>query len=265
MSDIQLFNADCLEKMKDIPDNSIDLILTDPPYGTTSSKWDKEIPFSLMWNEIKRIIKSKSAIVLFGAEPFTSKLILSNIEMFKYNWYWNKSCNAGFVNAKLKPMNTIETISIFSKGTTANNKNNEETNMHYFPQGLIKCNKVRTMGNKAKQDNTYARPSNIGNYFKQEWTNYPRNYLEFQREGKCVHPCQKPITILEYLIKTYTLENETVLDFTMGSGSTGVAAVNLNRKFIGIELNTEYFEIAKKRIADAENQKKTMLDFGEVV
>lgn len=244
----ELYNANCLEQMEYINDESVDLILCDLPYGMTSSKWDKPLPFNLLWSNYERIIKPKGAIVLFGAEPFTSQLILSNIDLYKYTWYWNKNSTSGFVNAKLKPMNTIETISVFSKGKTSNGNVN---NMNYYPQGLKPCNKVRTMGNKKKADNTYARPSNMGNFIKQDWTNYPKNYIEFNRVGKCVHPCQKPTDLLEYLIKTYTKEGDVVLDNCMGSGSTGVACVNTKRNFIGIELDKKYFDVAKQRMEES--------------
>lgn len=250
---MKLWHGDCLELMKDIPDKSIDLVLTDPPYGTTVCKWDSVIPFDKMWEQLERIIKDNGAIVLFGSEPFSSKLICSNLEMFKYNWYWNKNSTSGFVNAKLKPMNTIEIISVFSKGKTSNGNKN---NIPYFPQGLKPFNKIVTRGNKKDKENTYYRPSTSANSNFQEWTNYPRNYLEFGYQKKAIHPTQKPVALLEYLIKTYTKENETVLDFTMGSGSTGVACININRDFIGIELDDKYFDIAKKRIENGSVQEE---------
>lgn len=249
MSQTVLLKGDCLELMKDIPDKSIDMILCDPPYGTTACKWDQIIPFELMWSELKRIRKDNSAICLFGSEPFSSHLRLSNIKEFKYDWIWNKKATAGFVNAKLKPMSTIEIVSVFSNGKTSNGNKN---NMRYFPQGLVAYNKKAMNGNKNKSQNdmNVARPSwksNSGGYI-QEWTNYPRNYIEYARPYRAAHPTQKPVPLLEYLIKTYTLEGQIVLDFTMGSGSTGVACKNTNRDFIGIELDDKYFEIAQKRI-----------------
>jgi site-specific DNA-methyltransferase (adenine-specific) len=252
MIKINLRKGDCIDLMKDIPDKSIDMVLTDPPYGTTACKWDVIIPFEPMWNELKRIVKNeRSAILLFGAEPFSSSLRMSNIKEFKYDWYWNKFSFSGFVNAKLKPMNTIEIISVFSSGKTSNGNKN---NMPYFPQGLIPYGKITRSGQKLGKENSYARknstPSNTTGYF-QEFTNYPKNYLEFPYQKKAVHPTQKPIALLEYLINTYTLKGETVLDFTMGSGSTGVACKNLDRNFIGIEKDEKYFEIAKSRIENA--------------
>ena len=150
----KLYNGDCLEVMKDIPDKSVDMILCDLPYGTTACKWDVIIPFDKLWEQYNRVIKDNGAIVLFGGEPFTSKLICSNIEMFKYNWYWNKNSSSGFVNAKLKPMNTIETISVFSKGKTSNGNKN---NMPYYPQGLIPFNKITKRGNKPGKDKLFLQ------------------------------------------------------------------------------------------------------------
>lgn len=242
---MQLYNGDCLEIMKDIPDKSIDMILCDLPYGTTACKWDVVLPFNKLWEQYNRIIKDNGAIVLFGSEPFTSNLIMSNLEMFKYNWYWNKNSASGFVNAKLKPMNTMEIISVFSKGKTSNGNKN---NMVYYPQGLIPFNKITKRGNKPGKENSFYRPSTKDNCNFQEWTNYPKNYLEFNYQKNAVHPTQKPVDLCEYLIKTYTKENELVLDNCMGSGTSGVAAVNTNRDFIGIEKELKYFEIAKERI-----------------
>jgi site-specific DNA-methyltransferase (adenine-specific) len=245
---IKLLHGDCLELMKDIPDKSIDMILCDLPYGTTACKWDVVIPFEPLWKEYKRIIKDRGAIVLTAGQPFTSYLITSNIDMFKYCWTWNKNSSSGFVNAKNKPMNTIEDIVIFSKGTCANKS---DRRMNYFPQGLIIYGKKTKRGNKQSKENSYWRPSTSSNSNFQEFTSYPKNYLEFHYQSRSIHPTQKPVALLEYLIKTYTLENETVLDNCMGSGSTGVACVNTNRNFIGIEKDDKYFEISQNRINEA--------------
>lgn len=243
-----LLHGDCLELMKEIRDDSVDMILCDLPYGTTSCKWDSVIPFDLLWEQYKRIIKGNGAIVLFGSEPFSSALRTSNLEMFKYDWVWVKNNAVGFVNAKLKPMNKHEIISVFSKGKTANRNTN---NMPYFPQGLIPYGKESRSGNKKGKDNTYWRPSlkssNEGGYI-QQYTNYPTTVLHFDKVNKAVHPCQKPVSLLEYLVKTYTSEGDTVLDNCMGSGSTGVACKNTGRHFIGIEFDENYFNIAKERI-----------------
>lgn len=243
----KIYNMDCLDGMKLIENKSIDMILCDLPYGTTACKWDTIIPFEPLWEQYERIIKDKGAIVLFGIEPFTSSLIQSNLKLFKYNWYWNKNSTSGFINAKNKPMNTMEVISIFSKGKTANKNLN---NMIYNPQGLLPYNKITRNGNKKDKDNTFYRPSTSENKWFQEFTNYPKNYLEFSyvRGKQAVHPTQKPIELCEYLIKTYTNEGETVLDNCIGSGTTAIACINTNRNYIGFELDKQYFDVANERI-----------------
>lgn len=246
-----LIHGDCLELMGSIPDGSIDMILCDMPYGKTQSKWDVPLPLDRLWLAYKRLIKDNGAIVLFGAEPFSSRLRMSNPSMYKYDWIWIKNNAVGFVNAKLKPMNKHEIISVFSKGKTSNGNNN---NMCYYPQGLLPYNKETRSGNKKGKDNTYWRPSlkssNAGGYI-QQYTNYPTTILQFDKVQKAVHPTQKPVALLEYLINTYTNEDEMVLDNCMGSGSTGVACVNTGRNFIGIEIDDNYFNIAKERIINA--------------
>lgn len=254
---IDLRQGDCLELMKDIPDGSVDMILCDLPYGTTACKWDNVIPFEPLWEQYKRVIKKNGAVVLFGSEPFSSKLRISNLEWFKYDWVWIKNNAVGFVNAKLKPMNRHEVISVFSSGKTSNGNKN---NMPYHPQGLIKYGKHVVSGNKKDKDNTYWRPSlksSNGMEYVQEYTNYPTTVLNFDKVQKTVHPTQKPVLLLEYLISTYTSEGETVLDNCMGSGSTGVACVNTGRNFIGIELDEQYFKTAKSRIEFAIAEKET--------
>lgn len=249
MSELTLWQGDCLELMKNIPDKSVDMILCDLPYGTTACKWDNVLSFDLLWNEYERIIKDRRAIVLFGREPFASRLRLSNLEMYKYDWIWEKNCSGDVLNAKLKPMNIHETISVFSNGKTANKHKN---NMLYNPQGLILYNKITKSGNKKGKDGTHWRPSTDNKPYVQQYTNYPTTVLKFDKPYKAIHPTQKPVPLLEYLIKTYTNEGETVLDNCMGSGSTGVACVNTNRDFIGIELDENYFQIAKNRIEETQ-------------
>ena len=248
MKKFELWQGDCLELMKNIPDGSVDLVLTDPPYGTTACKWDSVIPFEPMWEQLNRIIKQNGAICLFGSEPFSSALRMSNIKKFKYDWIWKKDQAAGFVNANNSPLKVHEIVSVFSSGTIANRS---ARRMTYFPQGLIEINKKRKVD---KKDGTFlgARPNQDGKPYTQRYKNFPQTIISFARD-RGFHPTQKPIALLEYLIKTYTNEGETVLDFTMGSGSTGVACVNTNRHFIGIELDEGYFEIAKKRIEEAVN------------
>lgn len=243
---MELVFGDCLDAMKDIPENSIDMVLTDPPYGTTACKWDTVIPFKPMWEQLKRITKDNGAICLFGSEPFSSHLRLSNLKMFKYDWVMQKSQKNGHVNAKLKPLLDHEILSVFSKGKTSNGNKN---NMVYYPQGLVEINKTVDGRRKKQHENSMGRKAM--KVYTQKYTNYPTQikFMQCVHPHKKVHPTQKPVALLEYLIKTYTLENETVLDFTMGSGSTGVACKNLNRNFIGIEKEKKYFEIAKERIS----------------
>ena len=248
----RLIQGDCLEVMDKLIKEGIkiDCILTDVPYGTTACKWDNIIPFEPMWERINKLIKPNGAVCLFGSEPFSSALRMSNIKNYKYDWYWNKSKALGFAHCKNKPMNKVETISVFSLSKVKHK--GQPNRMEYNPQGLLPYDKL-VKGNKACEGDTnghkYARPSH--KEYIQEFTNYPVNILKFNNEGNTVHPTQKPILLMEYLIKTYTNENEIVLDFTMGSGSTGVACMNTNRKFIGIELDKNYFEIASKRIEEA--------------
>ena len=232
---INLMQGDCLELMKTIPDGSVDLILTDPPYGTTACKWDTVIPFDLMWEQLNRIIKPNGAIVLFGSEPFSSMLRMSNIKQYKYDWIWEKEQGVNFQLCKKQPLKIHETISVFSLKSH-----------NYFPQGLIACDIRKS--NKGKGGNLgHLSSEEKRKEYKQEWSNYPKTIQRFNRE-RGLHPTQKPVALLEYLIRTYTQEGETILDFTMGSGSTGVACKNTNRSFIGIELDETYFEIASERI-----------------
>ena len=231
-----LKQGDCLELMKDIDDKSIDMILCDLPYGMTNCKWDSVIPFTPLWEQYKRVVKDNAAIVLFSIQPFTTKLIQSNLKHYRYNWYWKKNNATGGQFAKVQPMRCIEDICVFYKHKPT-----------YNPQGLIKLNEPKI--HKAKQSNIYQFRSNNST---QEYTNYPKHLLEFKNEVSSnrnrLHPTQKPVKLLEYLIRTYTNENETVLDNCMGSGSTGVACVNTNRKFIGYEVDSDYFNIAQNRI-----------------
>ena len=232
---MNLMLGDCLERMKEIPDGSVDLILADPPYGTTACKWDSVIDFDLMWLQLKRIIKPNGAIVLFGSEPFSSMLRCSNLKMFKYDWVWEKEQGVNFQLCKKQPLKIHETISVFSVETH-----------NYFPQGLIACDIKKS--NKGKGGNLgHLSSEDKRKEYKQEWSNYPKTIQRFNRE-RGLHPTQKPVALMEYLIKTYTQEGETVLDFVMGSGTSGIAAKNTGRKFIGIEKDAGYFEIAKQRL-----------------
>lgn len=245
---MNLLHGDCLELMKSIPDKSIDLVLTDPPYGTTACKWDTVIPFEPMWKELKRIRKDNAAIVLFGSEPFSSHLRMSNIKEFKYDWIWEKSKPNGWQHAANQPMKSHEIVSVFSSSPMGHISLLKEKRMKYFPQGVKEVGLIKIK--ESKHGRTMgARPNQVGKEVISK-TGYPNSILKYPNVvgSSSIHPTQKPVALLEYLIKTYTLEGETVLDFTMGSGSTGVAAKNLNRKFIGIEQDEKYFEIAKNRI-----------------
>ena len=242
MVNIELKQGDCLELMKDILDGSVDLVLTDPPYGTTACKWDSVIPFEPMWEQLNRIIKPNGAICLFGNEPFTSCLICSNINGFKYRWDWNKKIPSGMGYAKYRPMQQTEDICVFSKG-------GEKTK--YNPQFTKREKPIKSGGNsiQARVYNNFKCMEDGKEYKKTYDYKNPVTLIEFDKVRKgALHPTQKPVPLLEYLIRTYTNEGETVLDFTMGSGSTGVACVNTNRNFIGIELDENYFKIAKERI-----------------
>lgn len=239
MMTIQLFNGDCLKVMdKLIADGiKVDAVITDPPYGTTACKWDNIISFSRMWDCLNKLIKDNGAIVLFGREPFTSKMICSNLKGFKYRWDWNKKIPSGMSYAKYRPMQQTEDISVFTK-------NGEKT--MYNPQ-MVKREKAIKSGGMSKSDSAFTKSYKpIKKTY--EYKN-PTTLIEFDKVRRgSVHPTQKPVELLEYLIKTYTNVGDTVLDFTMGSGTTGVACKNLNRNFIGIELDKKYFDIAEKRI-----------------
>ena len=237
LNGLNLWFGDCLERMKEIPDCSVDMILTDPPYGTTACKWDSVIPFETMWAELKRIIKPNGAIVLFGSEPFSSALRMSNIKKYKYDWVWDKKLPSGMQIAKYRPMQRHENIMVFCENGTPN----------YYP---IKTPQKERTGRIYSKSETSPIKYDDGKLKTYKEKN-PQSIIEFyKRDGKSLHPTQKPVALLEYLIKTYTNEGETVLDFTMGSGSTIVAALNTNRKAIGIELNESYFNIAKERIGN---------------
>lgn len=254
MNKIQLFNSDCLVEMKKIHDKSIDCIICDPPYGTTCLRWDNIIDFNALWMEYKRIIKNNGVIVVFGMQPFTSMLIASNVSMYRYSWIWKKDSATGHLNANYKPMQITEDINVFSFGTIGSLSKNP---IIYFPQGVTEINleKRNNPNSTWRKNKGYNGKNNVLNSskaFVQKYTGYPNNILEFSREKKAVHPTQKPVALLEYLVKTYTNEGDLVLDNCMGSGSTGVACVNTMRNFIGIERDIGYFEIAKERIEEAE-------------
>lgn len=240
--------GDCLEKMQSIPDKSIDMILCDLPYGTTTCSWDKIIPFDKLWENYKRIIKDNRAIVLFGQEPFSSLLRCSNLDWFKYDWYWRKSRPSGFTNAKLKPLKDIETISVFSNGKTANGSKN---NMLYNPQGLQECEILWKRPNLSYGIDKGVNPTRKNHKLERvrDKQNYPRQILDFSLHNHgLIHPTQKPVDLLEYLIKTYTNEGMVVLDNCAGSGSTSIACEKSNRYWFCIENNEEYTQKSIERI-----------------
>ena len=248
---IELLHGDCLELMKNIKDKSIDMILCDLPYGKTSCKWDNVIPFEPLWEQYNRIIKDNGAIVLFAQQPFTTLLISSNINEFRHNIVWHKDKCANFLHAKNQPRKTTEDIIVFSKegsGFVHNSKNK----CTYNPQMVSRKPRKRMKETERSENIIDIRGESCT--FKQGEDfipdkSYPENIVYFKTEHKNrLHPTQKPVDLLEYLIKTYTNENEIVLDNCMGSGSTGVACINIDRNFIGIEKEEKYFEIAKDRI-----------------
>lgn len=245
---VELFKGDCLEIMKDIPDKSIDMILCDLPYGTTACKWDTIIPFEPLREQYNRIIKDNRVICLFSSQPFTTKLISSNLDMFKYCWYWKKSSPNGWQHAKNKPMTVIEEICVFSKAPMGHVSQLGDRRMIYNPQGIKSAGKKKIAAGKHGRI-LGARPNQVGREYE-AFTGFPRNVLEYPNiTGKqAIHPTQKPVELLEYLIKTYSNENDLVLDNCMGSGSTGEACIKTNRKFIGIEQDDKYFDIACTRI-----------------
>ena len=230
-----LYKGDCLEIIKDIPNGSVDMILCDLPYGTTRNKWDSIIPLDKLWEQYNRIIKENGAIVLFAQTPFDKVLGCSNINNLKYEWIWEKPQGTGHLNAKKMPLKSHENILVFYKNLPTYNPQMEGDEVR----------KVKRSGNKSKT-------TNYGDFIEiaesEYQGRYPKSVLKFKKDKEHLHPTQKPVELLEYLIKTYTDECETVLDNTMGSGSTGVACLNTNRNFIGIELDDTYFEIAKQRI-----------------
>lgn len=240
---ISLYNEDCLEVMKDIESGSIDLVLTDPPYGATQNKWDSAIDLQLMWKELSRIVKPKGAIVFTASQPFTSVLICSNLDDFKCEWIWKKNAGSNFGSVKYQPMKEHESVLVFAKKTPT-----------YNPQMQERSEAGKKAIKRPIRSNTKAS-SNYGEFGEtvavlRDELRFPSSVQNFNRE-RGLHPTQKPVALMEYLVKTYSNELDTVLDFTMGSGTTGVACKNLGRNFIGIELDENYFNIAKKRIEEA--------------
>ena len=253
---IELINGDCLEEMDKLIERGIkvDAIITDPPYGTTACKWDSVIPFNEVWKRGNLLLKQGGSCLLFGSEPFSTRLRMSNFENFRYDWYWVKSKAGLYQHAKNRPMKAIETISVFSNSKWGH-KSQVKNRMNYYPQG------VTSSGRKTVNKNYNAggvggeRPNQIGKKYE-SFTGFPNDVLYYANVigKKALHPTQKPVTLMEYLVKTYTNEGETVLDFTMGSGSTIVACKNLNRNGIGIELDKGYFDISVERVNNVDKK-----------
>jgi site-specific DNA-methyltransferase (adenine-specific) len=250
---IQLLQGDCIEMMKTLPDKSVDAIITDPPFGTTACKWDSVIPFEPMWEQLKRIIKPNGAIVLFGSQPFTSALVMSNPKMFKYEWIWEKTRASNPYLANIRPLGAHENVLIFGIDK-----------INYKPQKTDGCSYAisKKSGGRVAGD---KKTNNIDFLGKKQDGRFPRTVQRIMNSSSeaGLHPTQKPVALMEYLIKTYTNEGETVLDFTAGSGTTGVAAINTNRNAILIERDAGYCEIIKNRINEAEKRRKNNLFAGE--
>ncbi|KXY48855.1 site-specific DNA-methyltransferase [Bacillus sp. FSL M7-1020] len=235
----QVFNMDCLEGMKLIPDKSVDMILCDLPYGTTACKWDSIIPFDLLWQQYERIIKDNGAILLTASQPFTTKLIASNMKLFRYEWIWKKGNHVtGFPNANRMPLKNHENVLVFYKKLPK-----------YCPQDLILLDKPiqKKQIRKMKVFGTRNNES-LNNVYVKKYTNYPKSIIDFPRESKTFHPTQKPVALFEYLIKTYTKEGDTVLDNCMGSFTTAIACINTKRNYIGFEMEEEYWKLGNERV-----------------
>lgn len=244
-----LMLGDCLDRMKEIPDGSIDMILCDLPYGTTGCKWDSVIPFACLWSEYRRLIRKCGAIVLTASQPFTSALVMSNAEWFRYSWIWVKNAAGGFAQAKNKPMPKHEDILVFSMGKTGH-ADQCKVRAPYFPQGLTSYGK-EVRNTQSHRASAFEKRKNARASYIQEFTGYPDSILKFDVQRDGIHPTQKPVALMEYLIRTYSSEGDTVLDNCMGSGTTGVACVNESRSFIGIERDVSYFRAAEIRILEA--------------
>lgn len=238
----RIYQRDCIEGMRMIPDKSIDMILCDLPYGTTACKWDTVIPFEPLWEQYTRVIKDGGAIVLTASQPFTSALVMSNPNWFKYSWVWQKSRAANGPIARFQPLKYHEDVLVFGKGRT-----------NYNPQGIVYVGKEASQGGKSSD---IMKGAERKTKYIQQYTNYPSTIQQFKNAGKTVHPTQKPVDLFEYLIKTYSNEGEIVLDNCMGSGTTAIATLRAGggRNFIGFELESEYVKIANQRLENVRNE-----------
>lgn len=241
---MRLYNEDCIEGMRRLEDNSVDLICTDPPYGTTLIKWDTPLPLDDMWREFERVLKPYGTVILFGQQPFSSTVVSSKLDMFKYSLVWKKSKVGHFAQAPYRPLTEHEDVLVFSRGGTAKNSKNP---MKYNPQGLVPCHIAR----QTKHVSLHCPSGHPTAPYTQTHTNYPRSILDFPTTyggKKVLHPTQKPVELIEYLVRTFSDSGDVVLDACMGSGTTGVACVRAEREFVGFELDSEYFQCAKNRI-----------------
>lgn len=242
---MKLVNGEAIHELEKLPEGSVDAVVVDPPYGTTTCKWDSVIPLEPMWEQLRRITKPDSAIVMTAAQPFTSELIMSNLSMFKYSLVWKKSKICHFAQAPYRFLTEHEDVVVFSRGGTSSNA---KTRMRYRPQGVIGSGDSA----KGKGSSEHRRSNKKQDDYFQIATNYPKSILDFPSVAQPVHPTEKPVELMAYLIRSYTDPRNVVLDFTMGSGTTGVACVQTERDFIGIELDAEYYELAKTRIREAQ-------------
>jgi site-specific DNA-methyltransferase (adenine-specific) len=244
-----IYNGDCLEVMDYLIEQGIkvDAIITDTPYGTTACSWDSVIPFDKQWERLNKLLKPQGSVLLFGSEPFSTSQRMANIDNYKYDLYWLKNTASGFQHSKNRPMRSIEPISVFSSASMGHINLLKEKRMNYYPQGLIKCGKI--VNTKGSFKNTVGtRPSHKDKVI-QEFSNYPNDVLKFENNEKLLHPTQKPLELMKYLIETYTKKDDLILDFTSGSFTTCVASEQLNRRSIGIELEKKYCDVGVKRLS----------------
>lgn len=254
-----MYNDDCLKVMPTLPNECCDVIICDLPYGTTCSRWDTVLPLGKLWEQYKRLLKHQGSVVLFGSEPFSSTLRMSNLKWYKYDWIWHKPTTTGFQHAKNMPLKDYETISVFSAASMGHISLLGDNRMIYNPQGVEKVNEVKKESSTKFGNIVDKRPSHK-QFVVVEGKNYPRMTLEFAKDNSNYHPTQKPIELLRYLIRTYTNIGGVVLDNTMGSGSTCVAAALEKRHFIGIEKEKKYYDIAVKRVLDAKREMNTLFN-----
>lgn len=247
---VRMWGGDCLDEMLNIPDGAIDMVMTDPPYGMTACKWDSIIPLMPMWAQLKRVTKHNGAIVMTASQPFSSVLVMSNLEMFKHEWVWIKNRGSNFANTVREPMKEHETVLVFSNGGWTYNKQMQQ-------RALSGMDRAKYKVEHSNQKRAGTRQFEGRQHHTIEELRVPSSWQKFNiasGKEKTVHPTQKPVALMEYLVRTYTNKGETVLDFAMGSGTTGVACANLQRKFIGIEIDENFFNLARKRIKEAAAQ-----------